>query len=213
MGMDIECHDGIKIVNAEKKLLVFHCIDVVQSYDAVNPPFPDKITQDDIKLANIMGARFGKRYSKSLVNEDISFIPDVDLISLSNQDWEKYKQELKLPLHELLQKPGIACSVLTKVLHRKRPKFIPVCDSVVVKAFLGDNANKKISDTILKIMEKFRGVGINNKQIIQRIRDYLITDNQLIDLSDLRMLEVLYWMENTDNYQRLFDLMIKNGYW
>jgi len=82
--VEIIRHDGKQIYHAEKKLAVFHCIDVVRKYDCVNPPDPITITEKDIKLANIMGARFGKRYWHGLINKDISVIKTALFIFLKH---------------------------------------------------------------------------------------------------------------------------------
>jgi len=214
--MDIVRHDGELIVHAEKKLLVFHIIDVVQRYDCVKPLDSGKITSEDIKLANIMGARFGKRYSGNLIGQDISFIPDnLDLMTMGNQDWDSCKQIIKGPLQNLLNLHGVGCSVLTKAIHRKRPNFIPVCDAVVVGDILGANSSKdkKSANTILLTMERLRDVGQKNSQTLGEIRNFLVATNKLPDLSNLRMLEALYWMEKTERYTRLFEFMQKNQWW
>jgi len=214
VGMEISRHDGKQIDHAEKKLLVFHCIDVVRRYDCEIPPVSGRITQRDIELANVMGARFGKLYSRNLINKDISFIPDsLDLITMPNGDWNFCKQIIRGPLQDLLNIPGVACAVLTKAIHRKRPNLVPVCDAIVTKDILGTNSDKKDANTILMAMEKLRDVGQKNLQTLQQIREFLVIKNGLPDLSNLRMLEVLYWMENTDRYRLLFEFMRENGWW
>jgi len=124
-------------------------------------------------LDNIMGARFGKLYSRNLIDKDISFIPDnLDLITMPNQNWNLCKQMMKDPLQDLLNLPGVACAVLTKAIHRKRPNLIPVCDAIVVEDVLGTNSGKKNANTILMVMEKLRDVGQKNLQALQHIRDF-----------------------------------------
>lgn len=214
VGMDIIRHDGKQIDHAEKKLLVFHCIDVVQRYDCKNSPVSGKIMLIDIGLANVMGARFGGKYSRALIGADILFIPNnLDLITMTNQQWNSCKQLMKVPLQNLLNLPGVACAVLTKAIHRKRSNLIPVCDAVVVGDILGANANKKEADTILMTMEKLRDVGQNNLHTLEQIQDFLVVKNGLPDLSNLRMLEVLYWMEKADRYRLLFENIHKNRWW
>lgn len=105
--MDIMRHDGRKIDHAEAKLLVFHCIDVVEKYDKCVPPVPSRITEEDIRLANVIGARFGRKYWPNLVGKDISAIPqDVDLILISDQEWISYQETIRGILQPLLDCPG-----------------------------------------------------------------------------------------------------------
>jgi hypothetical protein len=212
--MDIIRHDGKPIAHAEKKLLVFHCIDVVRRYDCVNPALPQQITEGDIKLANIMGARFGKRYWDNLIGKDISFIPGtLDLITMPYENWSSCKQTIEKLLQGLLGLPGVACAVLTKAIHRKRPNLIPVCDAVVAEDILGRKSATKDANTILSVMERLRDVGQRNWQTLEQIRHFLVTQNGLPDLSNLRMLEAVYWMEGTERYRQLFELMVKNKWW
>ena len=143
--MDITRHDLKSIDHAEKKLLVFHCIDVMRRYDCVNPSSLGKITQKDIELANVMVARFGKLYSRNIVNKDISFVPNnLDLITMPTPNWNLCKQAIKEPLQNLLNLPGCACAVLTKMIHRKRPNLIPVCDAIVAEDVLVTVIDKKM---------------------------------------------------------------------
>jgi hypothetical protein len=211
--VNIVRHDGKVIDHAEKKLLVFHCMDIMESnYDKTNSSDLNTITEEDIKLANIMRARFGKKYWKYLISRDISFLPyGLNLITMN--DWNKFREALKGPLQSLLDPPHVACAVLTKAIHRKRSSLIPVCDDVVVRESLGANFDKKDAETILKVMDKFRDVGIKNLTVLNRIRDFLVVKNGRLDLTDLRMLEILYWMGGTPKYSRLFDFMNKNKWW
>ncbi len=205
--MEIICHDGNKITHAEKKLLAFHCIDVVKTYDYIDPPSPDELTWEDVKLANIMGARSSRRWWQSIMGRSLVSIPrDRDLTTMTDAEWESCQQGLKQALQELLGNPGIGCAVLTKALHRKRPALLPVCDSIIVEAIL-PGSNPKEADTILGIMRIFRKVGRANSTNLQQIRGFLVEHNQPRVLTNVRMLEALYWMEKTTRYKKLWEFM------
>lgn len=213
--MEIIRHDGNSIRHAEKKLIVFHCIDVVERYDSVNPPSPSQLTWEDVRLANIMGARSAKHVWNNLVGKSIASIPpQYDLITMADSDWKSCQQCVKDTLQEFLNNPGIACPVLTKALHRKRPAFLPVCDSVVINDVL-PVSNPKSAESILKIMQVFRDVGRGNLSELQRIREFLVQQNGLPDLTNLRMLEALYWMDNVVvvRYKRLWTFIERLGWW
>lgn len=211
--MEIIRHDGKRIEHAEKKLIVFHCIDVVERYDSVEPSSPDELTEEDVRLANIMGARSPRRSWNNLVGESLANIPHgCNLITMSEQEWESCQQAMKETLQKFLNNPGIACPVLTKALHRKRPTLLPVCDSVLIKDVL-PGADPKKAETILSIMQVFRQVGVNNLANLQKIRGFLVQQNGLRDLSDVRMLEALYWMEDIPRYKKLWDFMQSLGWW
>lgn len=211
--MEILRHDGKKIRHAEKKLLVFHCIDVVERYDCINPPMPDELTQEDIRLANVMGARSPKVVWQGLIGKSLADIPNgYDLITMPEQEWKLCQPKMKDVLQRFLDNSGIACPVLTKALHRKRPAFLPVCDNVVMGDIL-PRFNPKNAETILAIMEIFRQVGIKNLASLQQIRNFLVQRNRLLDLTSLRMLEALYWMENIPRYKKLWSFMEQLKWW
>lgn len=211
--MDIIRHDGNRIQHAEKKLIVFHCIDVVDRYDSVDPPAPNELTWKDVDLANIMGARSPRHFWNDLVGKSLAGIPcERDLITMPEQEWKLCQQGVKESLQKFLNNPGISCSVLTKALHRKRPAFLPVCDSVIINDVLS-GSNHKRAETILRIMQVFRKVGMSNLANLQHIREFLVKQSGLRDLTNIRMLEALYWMENTPRYKNLWSCMKRFGWW
>ena len=209
--MEIIRHDGKSIEHAEKKLVVFHWIDVVKRYDYVNPPVPDQLMWEDVILANIMGARSPRHFWYNLVGKSLASIPQEDLITMAEQHWRSCQQSVKETLQKFLDNPGIACPVLTKALHRKRPSFLPVCDSVLINDVLPASDPKK-AETILAIMKVFREVGKNNLGNLQHIREFLVQKNGFRDLTNIRMLEALYWMENTPRYKVLWSFMQRLGW-
>lgn len=82
--------------------------------------------------------------------------------------------------------------------------LIPVCDSVVIDSVLLAGSDTKKAETIIRIMEVFKEDGRQNLEILSQRRYFLVQQNGFLDLTNLRMLEALYWMENTERYARLW---------
>ena len=210
--MDVIRHDGKPIMHAEMKLLIFHCIDVVERYDLVDPAEPNTLTWEDVRLANIIGARSPRRLWERIVGESLASIPQgLDLIAMPEGDWDTCRRDVTETLQKFINNPGIACAAATKALHRKRPALIPVCDSVLINA-LTPRANPKKAGTVIHMMEMLRQVGKKNSAVLHAIAEFLAAQN-LPGLSDLRMLEALYWMEHTDRYMRLWVSAEHLGWW
>jgi len=168
---------------------------------------------EDVRLANVMGARTNQSLWHNIVGRSIANIPSkFDLVTMPERIWKSCQPGLRQVLQGFLNNPGIACAALTKALHRKRPAFLPVCDSVIINDLLHGSSSKS-SDTILGIMQIFREVGINNLANLQQVRDFLVKENGLPDLTNVRTLEVLYWMENIERYKMLWSYMERLGWW
>jgi hypothetical protein len=211
----IRCNEaGDKIKHAEKKLLVYHCIGK-QNYDRPKPFNPNQLTKEDFGLANQLGARIKPEYWQPLVGKDISAIREgLDLIEMSEAEWSLFQQDIEKCLATLLIYPGIACATLTKALHRKRPTLIPVCDSEIIKYMLGgQDPDYKSASTIIKTMSEFRKDGIKNKATLSEMSNFLVNQCGKPNLTTLRMLEKLYWMENVRQYKELWPEMERQGWW
>jgi hypothetical protein len=205
----------VLVHHAEKKLLVYYCIGDPQ-FDSARPAKLDMLTDEDRKIANKLGARCGKECWKKLVGEDgrdISAIKgELNLGSMSDDDWDAEKQQIRKCLETLLRE-SIHCARLTKALHKKRPELIPVCDSDVVD-YLLPGADKESAATIIGVMDEFRKDlrYACNMTTLRDMRGYLDKRSKTFNwlpegfyLTDLRMLEKLYWMEK--KYDRLWPEM------
>jgi hypothetical protein len=109
---------------------------------------------------------------------------------MSDFEWQNSKRILREVLTPLLMYSGIGVSRLTKALHRKRPKLIPICDSVVQSA-LGISAGNKC-DRIITCMEKFRIAGQRHISRLQKLRE--VSRRLQAEMTELRILELLYWV-------------------
>jgi hypothetical protein len=106
-----------------------------RSYDSVSIPADDTLGEEDLRIANRIGARMsaaeiaGILEHASEMEEALRRIPaDVSLADPEDRiPWDA--------LHQLYSAPsdvsGIGLAKLTKALHKKRPHLIPMLDSVV----------------------------------------------------------------------------------
>ena len=160
-------------------------------YDGVNPDKIDEITDQDRTLANQIAARIGEKVWHPLVHKPITEIGRWDLLCMSDLDWQARRSVIRSKLAVLLGCPGIGVARLTKALHRKRPDLIPICDRVLCKALTILQHNK--ADKIIECMEKLRQVGQRNLDALSKLRE--LTRNKGTELTELRILEILHWVE------------------
>jgi len=106
-----------------------------RAYDGVTPSDLDRITDEDRQLANKIAARISaKTWAQITTDKSIAKIGDWDLLNMNDLEWQSRKGVVHDVLTALLMHPAIGVARLTKALHRKRPKLIPICDSVVQNA-------------------------------------------------------------------------------
>lgn len=161
-----------------------------QVYDCVTPPNLDSITDEDRQLANKIAARMSAETWKPILGQSIAQVGHWDLLSMSDDEWESRKQVIRTALSKLLR-PGIGVARLTKALHRKRPRLIPICDNVVLKA-LGVYGGKK-ADTIIACMDRFREIGRKHISRLQKLKE--LSKQLQAEMTELRILELLYWVQ------------------
>jgi hypothetical protein len=161
-----------------------------QTYDKIKPEDYQKISDQDRQLANKLAARMGTESWKPLIGQSISDIKlDWNLFCMTDNQWLHCAQVTTGVLSHLLIK-GVGVPRLTKALHRKRPNFIPVCDSVLLKAFQIKSSAK--ADKVVECMEKLRHTGQINLEVLTRLRN--LSRAKGMEMTELRILELLYWV-------------------
>jgi len=161
------------------------------TYDGVMPADPDQITDEDRRIANQIAARMSAKTWAQILGQSIAQVGDWALLNMSDFEWQSRKKVIHEVLRVLLRHPGIGVARLTKALHRKRPKLIPICDSAVLDA-LGVGAGNK-ADRIIACMDRLRIVG---RKQLSRLRELRKLSKQLgAEMTELRILELLYWVQ------------------
>ena len=164
----------------------------VSNYDSAFPDELNRITDTDRRLANRVAARMGATTWARLVGDQKSIeeIEEWDLLQMSDPEWHDRQGDIKRVLAEMLNYPGIGVARLTKALHRKRPKLIPICDSILRQA-LGIDASSK-ADQVIKCMDRLRAEGRSNLHNLNELK--IVSKSKGTDLTELRILEILYWV-------------------
>lgn len=161
------------------------------TYDGVMPSKLDQITDEDRRIANKIAARMSAKTWAPVIGRSIAQMGDWDLLNMTNLEWQRRKEVIREVFGPLLGHPGIGVARLTKALHRKRPKLIPICDSVVLEATGAELVNK--ADTMIGCMERLRVTG---REQLSRLRDLRELSKQLhSEMTELRILELLYWVQ------------------
>lgn len=99
-------------------------------YKLITPA--DKILPEDLAVTLLMNSQVGWRAFQSLQKYGHSIeLANLPKKSLEQTSIEERKQIAAL-ITKLAQFPGIAASVATKILHKKRPALIPILDNQAI---------------------------------------------------------------------------------
>jgi hypothetical protein len=160
-----------------------------------------RIENKDVDAINgTMRARSPHKAWAALGGRDLPWLssisPDWVLASLDDDVWRTHAAPaLEKALAELIQK-GRGVSVSTKMLHLKRPRLVPVLDSLVV-AQLGARMPTTPTKAVA-LIEHVRQVVHENASALQEIIDYLGLHG--VDRSHVRVLDALLWGSNEDSW-------------
>jgi hypothetical protein len=123
-------------------------------YDTRGPGNPDLISRDDVALVNrTMGARssysnWNRLFKRGTLPGLRAINPQIDLFLTPDREWTGQHVVNNLAsAFEMVIGKGIGIAVATKVLHLKRPRLIPVCDSYVLRlmGIPGQNARSGVA--------------------------------------------------------------------
>lgn len=184
---------GQSISQPDKEMLYYLCrFGRYPKYDKVNPDDLDRITDQDRQLANKLAARMGDGVWSLLIdkNKNISAIhKNWNLLTMTSGEWLRCATVTKEALDPLFI-TGIGVPRLTKALHRKRPNFIPVCDSILIEALKVGPCDKPT--IVVQCMERLRDVGQANLSVLTDLRNLSIAKD--MEMTELRILELLLWV-------------------
>jgi hypothetical protein len=149
MKYDITLKTGIVIEDCQEKLTDFCQNDAsYRMYDLPSEVKDDnELIETDIRFANHMVARMGPLIIKSVVdrskaiNSALACIAPTVSIPDANIPWVALEKLFNATLG-----PEVGPARVTKILHKKRPRLIPILDSVVVsycKVACGDDLQHK----------------------------------------------------------------------
>ena len=156
-----------------------HSYDALIDATQLDPIRRDRIIDGDITAINTtMAARTSHAaWDAVIAADDWSWLEALDaawdLFEMSDEEWrqEAVPDKLHTALAEV-QRPGLQIAVITKVLHIKRPRLIPVLDSLVIGQ-VGGRASNNVG-TWVALMEHIREVGMANRDGLRSIRAHLV---------------------------------------
>jgi hypothetical protein len=118
----------------------------------------DSLTNDDLEAANNLYANLDSLDRRRLLGSPeipkrLAPLKDSELGEMKDEGWEDAKALVRPLFSAFLSIPNITLAKTTKVLHLKRPHFLPVLDSFVVKFLTGNDMAKNpfTEEELLKI--------------------------------------------------------------
>jgi hypothetical protein len=121
--------------------------------------------------------------------------PDWDLLLMPNDQWNGLDvEDLLLAAFRATQRRSLGIAVVTKVLHIKRPRLIPVLDSLVL-AQIGARASDDPRSWVAGV-ERVREVGRANLEALRAI-DRHLRDRGIDPRSLVRILDALLWTSSS----------------
>jgi len=203
---EIEARSGARIVDPLVRLTRF-CEEEYEYYDGIPDSNPAKILPQDMLVTVAVNSfvtsapkiRAVHRGLQSTCEEFLAEIP----AEASILDYDEECSQLHALLHAAIQPRGILVAVATKVLHRKRPHWLPMLDSVICHFYLtamGRTAmrswlddKRKAADAAVTVFRAFREDIRHAVEPLREVQTALA--NNGYDLSLVRIWEVLLWTE------------------
>jgi len=178
-----------------------------RSYDAwiattqAEPDRLNAIEDGDVTAVNrTMAARTSHaKWGKVIEEGDWSALAELDLtwdlFDLDDSAWAANNVAGRLQdTFAAIRRPGLGVAVITKVLHIKRPRLIPVVDSLVVEQ-VGTRIGKDVS-TWVDTIEAVRDVGRRNYTQLQLVNAHL-ADRGITGRTLVRVLDALLWTSHS----------------
>lgn len=160
-----------------------------------------RIESKDVDAINgTMRARSPQKAWAAVKDQELPWLAGIslnwDLGDLNPSEWrDQVAPALEAAFDALIQK-GRGVSVSTKMLHLKRPRLVPVLDSLVVEQ-LGA-AMPSTPARAVALIGHVREVAQQNRETLDRIIDYL--GAQGMDRSAVRVLDALLWGSHRDSW-------------
>ena len=195
MKYDITLKTGVIIENCQKKLAEFCQKDA--SYRRYDLP-PDvkednELIEKDIQFANRMVARMGPLIVKSVVDRSKAInsalariVPGISICDASIP-WVALEQLFNVTLG-----PQVGPARVTKILHKKRPKLIPILDSVVVSyckvACSDDLRSKDTAPSMIAYVKVIKNDINKNLDVLEGV-----IQASALKLTVVRAFDILLW--------------------
>ena len=180
-------------------------------YVATDAHPKDRIVEEDVAAINrTMAARSSHAYWRELITEDplpwlAALAPSWRLLDLSDEAWAAVEARLAAAFEAAFGR-GRRLSVVTKVLHIKRPDLIPVCDALVLQQLGAPAGTDGDPEKAVAFIGHVRREGRRNLPGLRAIQDCLKREGRTTSL--LRIFEALIWQSHPNVwYQKLAPLI------
>jgi flagellar biosynthesis regulator FlaF len=209
--MELNFPDGIEIVIPNGNFLTF-ASEVFSTYDGIQYGNSNEINVVDIAITVMMNSRIsGNTASEILrhsnaINNLLRQIPD-DFDLSQNDLNDEIRNNLQQLINTFCEINRVRLAIATKILHRKKPKLIPMFDNVV-ENFYRQRYRRRIPSNncgrkFIALLQYFQN-DLRYQQIIQEIIEM---ENRLQEqetlLTRVRILEGAIWVatEPTGRYR------------
>ena len=208
--------DGRVIENCEELISDFYEKDAHGLYDRLEVP-----QNNELDLVSLASLAFFERQNPELahwralenrrlvIGKKLAVIPTTVAITDKNIPWN----ELTELFGEFLAVDGFSCARVTKILHKKRPRLIPILD----RARVIDKYYQAVVEEIIERMHSISGESLSslrqdilnfsltatalvarirddilvNKKVLNKIKDKL--DKEGLSLSLVRIFDIILW--------------------
>jgi cyclic pyranopterin monophosphate synthase len=192
----IRLRSGVIIDHCEAKVAQFCVADhSYHNYDAADVPADDRLTEEQVRVANKLIARMGPegigRFldAESCITDALRRIPPAASL---DRDWSPTIEIAVRDLFGCVLGRGVGLARATKVFHKKRPYLIPILDDFVFRYCVHamQQTNQKLPtaqiDAAIAAMDVLRADVVVNSDVLERL-------GQKYGLSPVRTLDILIW--------------------
>ena len=206
---DVRLVDFHSILNCEEKVVIFCLGDPARDierdysyelYDRIPMPQDNELSVHDIWLANNVGAGIEARQFLAIWAAQPRINRALSQISINvalTDDWVE-KNDGWAKLHRLFEATdvaGTAYARISKILHKKRPRLIPLIDGqAVLRHRFGEGERPDVATHMVEITQKIRQDLLANLESMQRIQ-LSLWQQYGIQLTLLRIMDILYWQD------------------
>ena len=181
-------------------------------YDGIPDRDPYRILPDDVQVTVSMNSFVNNANAVRDVHRGLARYRDPILREIPVEaDLMTFDPDLSIArrLYDAACTPrGVLLAVATKVLHRKRPRYIPMLDSVIIGAYVDAAGRPAFKGLAAESKEKAGTAGTFVMDLFRK--DLLATSDQLepihraltskgAPMTPVRLLEVAVWMANEGN--------------
>jgi hypothetical protein len=163
---------------------------------------PDRVVQEDISAVNrFMRARSGHRHWEAVIRDNAptwlaAINPEWDAVSTSEHEWHQLQIGPRLEeAFAAMCGPYRGLSIVSKVLHLKRPRLVPLLDALVIEQ-LGQPVSATSTGPVkaraaAQIITHLAGQARANRTAVTELQDELHADG--IYRSAIRLMDILIW--------------------